>query len=99
MTRHMNYGIIIHVAFGPVAQLGERSVRIREVDGSIPFRSTKIIAGHLEWPAIFLFKTLSDQILIPYNNKFEQKIIGVRYNKQEAGVFLSICFLFIYPLI
>ena len=36
----MNYGIIIHVAFGPVAQLGERSVRIREVDGSIPFRST-----------------------------------------------------------
>ena len=26
--------------YGPVAQLGERSVRIREVDGSIPFRST-----------------------------------------------------------
>ena len=26
--------------YGSVAQLGERSVRIREVDGSIPFRST-----------------------------------------------------------
>ena len=26
---------------GPVAQLGERSVRIREVVGSNPFRSTK----------------------------------------------------------
>lgn len=31
----------IQIIFGPVAQLGERSVRIREVDGSIPFRSTK----------------------------------------------------------
>ena len=27
--------------FGLVAQLGERSVRIREVEGSIPFESTK----------------------------------------------------------
>ena len=27
--------------YGPVAQLGERSVRIREVVGSNPFRSTK----------------------------------------------------------
>ena len=27
--------------FGLVAQLGERSVRIREVEGSNPFRSTK----------------------------------------------------------
>ena len=40
------HGIIYNVAgaafyiYGPVAQLGERSVRIREVDGSIPFRST-----------------------------------------------------------
>ena len=30
----------IHFAFGPVAQLGERSVRIREVKGSNPSRST-----------------------------------------------------------
>ena len=28
------------LVYGSVAQLGERSVRIREVDGSIPFRST-----------------------------------------------------------
>ena len=27
--------------FGPVAQLGERTVRIRKVVGSNPFRSTK----------------------------------------------------------
>ena len=27
--------------YGPIAQLGERSVRIREVEGSNPFRSTK----------------------------------------------------------
>ena len=26
--------------FGPVAQLGERTVRIRKVEGSIPFSST-----------------------------------------------------------
>ena len=29
------------IAYGLVAQLGERSVRIREVEGSNPFRSTK----------------------------------------------------------
>ena len=29
------------VIFGPVAQLGERTVRIRKVVGSNPFRSTK----------------------------------------------------------
>ena len=35
--------IIIDVAIhGPVAQLGERSVRIREVEGSNPFGSTNI---------------------------------------------------------
>lgn len=28
--------------FGPVAQLGERTVRIRKVEGSIPFGSTKM---------------------------------------------------------
>ena len=29
------------IIFGPVAQLGERTVRIRKVVGSNPFRSTK----------------------------------------------------------
>ena len=29
---------------GPIAQLGERSVRIREVEGSNPFRSTNFMA-------------------------------------------------------
>ena len=31
---------IIDLLLGPIAQLGERSVRIREVEGSNPFRST-----------------------------------------------------------
>ena len=35
-------------AFGPVAQLGERTVRIRKVVGSNPFRSTKqVLDEHL----------------------------------------------------
>ena len=33
--------------FGPVAQLGERTVRIRKVVGSNPFRSTKKIRDTL----------------------------------------------------
>ena len=38
---------------GDVAQLGERSVRIREVEGSSPFISTK---QNIEqaWPAFFM---------------------------------------------
>ena len=34
-------GDIITFAPGPIAQLGERTVRIRKVVGSIPIRSTK----------------------------------------------------------
>ena len=34
---------------GLVAQLGERSVRIREVEGSNPFRSTKTHRYELFW--------------------------------------------------
>ena len=33
----------VKVYFGGIAQLGERSVRIREVEGSNPFESTKKI--------------------------------------------------------
>ena len=32
---------VLPCSYGLVAQLGERSVRIREVEGSNPFRSTK----------------------------------------------------------
>ncbi len=34
-------GAVFYILFGPVAQLGERTVRIRKVEGSIPFGSTK----------------------------------------------------------
>ena len=36
---------VLPCSYGLVAQLGERSVRIREVEGSNPFRSTNLIAG------------------------------------------------------
>ena len=36
---------VFQYLFGPVAQLGERTVRIRKVVGSNPFRSTILIAG------------------------------------------------------
>ena len=46
-------GVIYHappsgfwgLKYGLVAQLGERSVRIRKVEGSTPFESTNLIAG------------------------------------------------------
>ena len=45
--------VILLIVHGDVAQLGERSVRIREVEGSIPFVSTK---QNIEqaWPAFFM---------------------------------------------
>ena len=46
------------VIFGPVAQLGERTVRIRKVVGSNPFRSTikqKSEAVMLRTSAFFAF--------------------------------------------
>ena len=36
---------IIFMFFGPVAQLGERSVRIREVESSSLFRSTIVVVN------------------------------------------------------
>ena len=39
----MFWVIKLYVSYGPVAQLGERAVRIRKVEGSSPFRSTKNI--------------------------------------------------------
>ena len=39
---------VLPCSYGLVAQLGERSVRIREVEGSNPFRSTKqVLDEHL----------------------------------------------------
>ena len=42
--------------YGPVAQLGERSVRIREVVGSNPFRSTigRISEPYIVWGTVFV---------------------------------------------
>ena len=42
---------------GLVAQLGERSVRIREVEGSNPFRSTNTIESEpfADWPWVRIY--------------------------------------------
>ena len=45
--------------FGPVAQLGERTVRIRKVVGSNPFRSTKKIRDTLSRVSYFLGSLIS----------------------------------------
>ena len=43
--------------YGPIAQLGERSVRIREVEGSNPFRSTtRKRLGACAASSLFLFQ-------------------------------------------
>ena len=43
-----------HFIFGAVAQLGERLTGSQEVDGSIPFSSTKIIKELANWLTPFL---------------------------------------------
>ena len=43
------------IPYGPVAQLGARSVRIREVEGSNPFRSTKRNGHPSGWPFLLIF--------------------------------------------
>ena len=45
--------------FGPVAQLGERTVRIRKVVGSNPFRSTKKIRDTLSRVTYFFGSLIS----------------------------------------
>ena len=47
------------VIFGPVAQLGERTVRIRKVVGSNPFRSTKKIRDTLSRVSYFFGSLIS----------------------------------------
>ena len=50
---------------GLVAQLGERSVRIREVVGSNPIRSTKKTECHRRWCSVFLDGAPWDEKFIP----------------------------------
>ena len=53
------------VRYGLVAQLGERSVRIREVEGSNPFRSTKqVLDDHL-----FLQRRLRREVFALIHNR------------------------------
>ena len=53
--------------FGLVAQLGERSVRIREVEGSNPFRSTKKSCEITHFTA---FLQLFENICVDANRAF-----------------------------
>lgn len=60
---------IVILASGLVAQLGERSVRIREVDGSIPFRSTtKAVKSMISRLFSCLFFFLCDLIFAKWQN-------------------------------
>ena len=59
---------IILFAFGPVAQLGERSVRIREVKGSNPSRSTK--------------RALDEHLL--FQRRFRHKGSDLMQNRKES---------------
>ena len=58
---------------GPVAQLGERSVRIREVDGSIPFGSTILRKITANLAVIFRSTTI-----IPQTERISDHFIGTR---------------------
>ena len=56
--------------FGPIAQLGERSVRIREVEGSNPFRSTTDREVALSsFPVFSFMRTPGTAILYPSHRK------------------------------
>ena len=47
--------------YGPIAQLGERSVRIREVKGSNPSRSTNLPHRFVRCGVFYVQKTLADR--------------------------------------
>ena len=55
---------VLPCSYGLVAQLGERSVRIREVEGSNPFRSTNTIESEpfadWQWVRIYCFVRRAD---------------------------------------
>ena len=72
--------IIVRYAseYGLVAQLGERSVRIREVEGSNPFRSTKqVLDEHL-----FLQRRLRREVFALIQNRKAPS-----WEKSQGGAF------------
>ncbi len=46
-TCFVRKNVVLYIAHGRVAQLGECCIRIAEVEGSTPFASTKKYARHL----------------------------------------------------
>ena len=71
---------IFQYLFGPVAQLGERTVRIRKVVGSNPFRSTK---AEPDEPRGRLALLLSLQSIWSAESSF-WSVRSTRKNKKEA---------------
>ena len=59
--------------YGSVAQLGERSVRIREVDGSIPFGSTILRKITANLAVIFRLTTI-----LPQTGQISDHFTGTR---------------------
>ena len=49
-----NLFVIVQSKYGRVAQLGERTVRIRKVEGSIPFMSTSFVR-EVSWETSLIF--------------------------------------------
>ena len=47
--------LFLTIKYGPIAQLGERTVRIRKVVGSIPIRSTIFKENHRQFGGDFSF--------------------------------------------
>ena len=62
---------------GPVAQLGERSVRIREVKGSNPSRSTRTEIAAVKTAAVFLLTRKPQAMLV------DEKSTSVETVKKE----------------
>lgn len=63
------YNVRVPIRKGPVAQLGARSVRIREVVGSNPIRSTirsTVILIELRWIFLLLRRQLSAKMKYAY---------------------------------
>ena len=72
IIRGLGYTIkaVMKFIVGPVAQLGERSVRIREVKGSNPSRSTRIKPHFCKGSVAFLLHTAQRRKIAmraPYN--------------------------------